>query len=150
MVRSGRRVVRFSLYSETLPGEALQRAIGMGGDVTRSVGDVVQLGPLTVESRSNYWQLDSGLDESDYVESHLDALYERLAPLRPRLRELTQSGCTAMLHVVQYMPNEFQGHGIPIEADWVSMMADLGGSIDIDLYVEDSTGSNLGDEDGAE
>jgi hypothetical protein len=137
----GRRFVSFLVLSEGLSGADLSARLGPEGE-PRSRGQSVRVGPLVVVSPSNRWQLKSLLSPSAVVEDHLDDLYRRVKPLTSDLRKLVAEGAECILRVVQYMPNDpSSGYGVPIAHEWVVLLAQVGGRVDIDLYVEERDAS---------
>lgn len=81
------------------------------------------------------------VDSRAEIERHLGWLFETLKPVQAELRAVHDDGAQCILRIVQYMDStEFQGHGIPVTDAWISLLADLGGRIDIDQYVRSGPG----------
>ena len=101
-------------------------------------GDLVARTML--KRHSNGWLLSSGRDRTSELESHLFALFEKVAPIKERFRVLppsTQVGVSCAVYVY-HSASEDEEHNTPalhLNADQIRMLSTLGADFDIDLYV---------------
>ncbi len=101
-------------------------------------GDLV--GRTALRRHSNGWLLSSGCDRTSELESHLDALFEKVAPLKDRFSMLppsTEVGVSCAVYVYHSI-SEDEEHNTPaihLDAKQVHMLNALGAEFDVDLYV---------------
>lgn len=131
-----RRYVHFVVASTEWTGADLLEHLGPADEPVESVGDTVgPPGALRVRTEST-WIAVSGLPESAEVEEQLAALFRRVDAVLGRLRGRGTAPIRGLLRVVQYMPSdEPQGHGFVLDHEWVSLLAETHGVVDIDQYV---------------
>ncbi len=110
--------------------------LGPADEPVESVGDTVgPLGALRVRTEST-WVAVSGLPESSVVEEQLAALFRRVDAALDRLRGGGTAPIRGLLRIVQYLPSdEPQGHGFLLGREWVRLLAETDGVVDIDQYV---------------
>ena len=77
------------------------------------------------------WRLDSGLEESEPMERHIDTLLLYLAPRSGSLRELWLDYTLTLQCVGRYSSS----HGVHLDRERVRQLAALGIAVDLDLYV---------------
>jgi hypothetical protein len=139
-----RRYVHFVVASAEWTGADLLEHLGPADEPVESVGDTVgPPGALRVRTEST-WIAVSGLPESAEVEEQLAALFRRVDAALDRLRGHGRAPIRGVLRIVQYLPyDESQGHGFVLGREWVSLLAEIDGLIDIDQYViTDGQGSD--------
>jgi hypothetical protein len=138
------RLAEFVVSGAGLSGPDIQARIGLPADRLHTAGAEYIARGRRRRRVDTAWVICSvapsgqepRVDATEEVEQHLDWLFEVLKPVRAELRALRDDGAEFLLRVVQYMAStEFQGHGIPINAAWISMLSELGGRVDIDQYV---------------
>src|SRR5262245_59029701 len=80
------------------------------------------------------WKLESGLDDTEPLEKHIDSLLAVLGPKSIGLQRLMPR-YNLTLQCVGYYPAS--GHGAHFGRDTVRRVADLGLAIDLDFYYVD-------------
>lgn len=132
-----RRLVQFVVTSGALTGAELLSLLGPADEPVETFGDTVgRPGALRVLEKSA-WVVSSGLGETASVEAHLAALHGKV---RAVVAGVALSGETptveGMLRIVQYLPSsEPQGHGFTIGSEWIEILGELNGVLDVDQYV---------------
>jgi hypothetical protein len=103
----------------------------MHGDQHWRIGDT-RWKSIIVE-KNNGWVLNSGLPESSSLEDHINALLERVASGSDRIRSLSEVAEVELSCVVygEHMP------ALNFAPRVVHRIAQLGASLDIDLYISD-------------
>lgn len=132
-----RRFVEFVVSSKVLTGAELLHRLGPADAPVETFGDAVgRPGAVRVLEWSS-WVVSSGLEETASVEAHLSALHGRV---RAVVDGVVASGeaptVEGMLRIVQYLPSsEPQGHGFTIGPEWIEILGELNGALDVDQYV---------------
>ncbi len=129
--------VRLIVASEELSGPDLASLFGAADEPVQSVGDEKAFLGQKTEADESTWTLRSASAPGAPMASHLDELYERaaraLASAIPAVEDLP---LYAVLRIGHYMAaGEFQGHGIAIGPEWIRLLAQLNGFVDIDQYI---------------
>lgn len=150
-----KRFVELVITSKTMSGPELEKLLGLAGDVVRTAGEQFLLGgtrrrrlvsALFVKSVGRP-ETQGRVDPGMPIEHHLESLYRLLMDHRSELLDLHEAGAAFKLGIMQEMDaGESQGHGIPIDANWVSLLAQLGAGIDIDQYVVGGPDAGSGQE----
>ena len=133
--------VRSEIYAYlVLTGRALVPA-----EVTTHLGVLpdrtVYVGQVTNErtgrrAEGGRWELHSGLPLSADLEAHVDAVLRRLEPLWPALVGVAQSDSGVRV-TLECVVTSFGGArpAISFRSEVVRRLAEVGGEIDVDLYV---------------
>jgi hypothetical protein len=111
--------------------------LGVTPDKAREIGEVRPDARFPIPAKENSWVLfergDSSADMSDLI----DSLSRRVMPLRAGLVALRNRGCAIKLDLVQWItPADPVGPGFVLGAEVVDLIAEVGGFIDVDQYVD--------------
>lgn len=77
------------------------------------------------------WSLDSPLGIESPIYEQVDALYHPVARISNALRGVTEMSST--LQIVQYFSSR-QDPGFHFSREWVSLLATMGATVDVDQY----------------
>lgn len=85
----------------------------------------------------SYATWDSRLPPTEPVVEHLRGLWETATEVFPVLAKIAPDSIECGVSIMQRMsPTDEVGPGFHIESRWVKAVADVGGEIDVDLYVD--------------
>ncbi len=112
-------------------------ALGMEPTNSWSEGDI---GPNKRPRKETSWQLESGLDDTNPVEDHLNKLFKALEPIQEQIFALSQS-YEIYIQCVGYFPPS--GHGIHLDKEMITKAARLGAAFDLDFYYVSDHGHDL-------
>jgi hypothetical protein len=83
------------------------------------------------------WRLDSGLDDTEPLERHIESLLLFLIPREEQLRKLWLDYDLVIQCVGYYPPS---GHGAHLNREVIRQAARLGLALDLDFYYQDEHG----------
>jgi hypothetical protein len=114
-----------------LDHDAVTRALGMSP--TKVVHKGEKLSSWSVCSRLNSWIMDAGIPPSTPLQEQMKAFRAILDPVKEPLRRISDIWSAIVLCEVR-----FKGYGedMVIDKDTITWMADLGLTLDIDIYAE--------------
>jgi hypothetical protein len=84
------------------------------------------------------WTLDSGLNDTEPLEKHFDAIFFRLKKRHKEIQALFFSGYDAYIQCAGYYPPS--GHGTHLNREIIREAGKLNLAIDLDFYYIDSMG----------
>jgi hypothetical protein len=114
--------------------DEISKAIAVQPTRAWAAGD--RIGPTKRTHDSNGWELESSLVDEWDPEKHLKALLDRLpADLPQRLRRASPQWCVQFSLVLELHD---QTPPFNLAVDTVQRIAELGASVDVDLYVTGS------------
>ena len=119
-----------AVLSSRIGGAEIGELLGLEGDRQWDAGDPVRPGSKS-QQRFAGWTLDSRVDRSLGVASHLEDLLGRASHLADRLSALTAAGEIDSSRVWVHLDSPESGFSL--ECDVLRAIADLG-SLEIDLY----------------
>jgi Domain of unknown function (DUF4279) len=127
----------FYAESRTLTSTELVALIGHAGDELVEKDSLRPGRPVT-----SSWELRSGLEREAPLWEHLPALYARLQPLTEQLARLAGLDVGLGLNIVRWFEEEpgpasqrtSPGLGFALDTNWLRLLADLHGDLDIDEY----------------
>ena len=111
--------------------EQLDSIVGMRCDEYHLKGSPILQSGRT--HKENYWEVYSGLPRDASFQEHLTALLARVSPFAENIRSLSGSA-RVELSCVLYL-REAQGPDSWFDSSAVKAIADLGASIDLDIYL---------------
>lgn len=128
-----RRIVEFTVVSETVTPAELTARLGPGDQVT------VRGEPGRITGRpakENAWTLLAEGGPDDDVDSLIETTLHRVAPLEAELTALSAQDCTSVLRIVQYLSaTDPTGPGFVLETGQLALLTRLGAFVDVDLHV---------------
>jgi hypothetical protein len=83
---------------------------------------------------------ESGLDDRDPLDEHIEVLLDMLQPYKWQLLHLAKN-YDLTIHCVGYYPAS--GHGLHLDKDVVARAAELGLCFDLDFYYTEDNGHDL-------
>jgi hypothetical protein len=121
------QTVSVYVNSSTLDAEELKAALsGLEPDRIRDT-----------RSGTSYAAFDSPLPPTERAEDHLTALWDLAGRVFAVVREIQPDLVNCGISITQRMSAEDEtGPGFHIESRWISALAEVGGEIDADLYVD--------------
>ncbi|GAB2885350.1 hypothetical protein GCM10027046_12220 [Uliginosibacterium flavum] len=108
--------------------EVITERLGLRPSDSWSAGDI---GPRGRVRQSMSWRLDSGFDDTEPLDRHIDALLQILGTKAESLRQLWVE-YDLTLQCVGYFPAS--GHGLHLNRDAIRKAAQLGLAFDLDFY----------------
>lgn len=125
---SGRRIASFLVVIDGVDSEPIRSALGLSPGTIRTW---TRHAPGQVA-----WVLEYRGSPSDDVSEMIERLLSEVRTVRNRLTPLLErQHCTCILRVVIYTaPDDPVGPGFAIEPEDVHFLAELNGTLDIDLY----------------
>ena len=117
-------------FSVSGPGrhQEITRKLGLQPSAAWNAGELNGRGQPRHEMT---WRLDSGLEESEPLERHIDNLVLCLAPRSGSLRDLWLDYTLTLQCVGRYSSS----HGVHLDRERVRQLATLGIAVHLDLYV---------------
>jgi hypothetical protein len=122
-------IVRLKIISDTLTPDKISSQTGLQCDRSWRIGDLRHR--TAIRERNSGWILGSGLPKADCIDDHLDAIWSILGPVKDKIRQLSETE-TVELSVVIYSSSSPE---LYFESSRINRLAQLGASLDIDLYV---------------
>jgi hypothetical protein len=125
-------IVRVKVLSKSLTSEQMATMIGLVPERSWNIGD---FRPKTkFRETTNGIIIGTGIDWCRPIEKHLEAIMDKITPVRERFLALTNE-CTIQLSIVYYSDHT---PGLWLNSGFVAFLADINAEIDIDGYVLDS------------
>lgn len=129
----------FRLLGETLEPEELMREFGIQATSACRQDESRWQSPETGRPMGT-WTLDSQLDPSHSVVSHLEFLLDRLEPAAPSIaRKAATPGWICGFYCSIFVPDTgTKGTPVDLPPSLLSRAASLGATLELRLYVQDS------------
>jgi hypothetical protein len=122
----------FVICSELMSVDQMTSIMGYSADFSLAKGAIREGARARIPARQSSWEIR---EDADSVTEAIERLFRRLRPVRDKLRELRDLGCSARFSIVQRVVPE-SDLGFAIDAEDVRLLADAGAFIDIDQYAE--------------
>lgn len=122
----------FVICSELMSVEQMTSIVGHSADFSLAKDAVREGARARIPARWSSWEIR---EDADSVTEAIERLFHRLRPVRDKLRELRNLGCSTTFSIVQRVGPE-SNLGFAIDAKDVQLLADAGAFIDIDQYFE--------------
>lgn len=122
-------IVRLKILSTNRRPEMVTEFLGLQCDKCWHCGDTRT--HTTIIEKNNGWLLHSGLPKTAPLEEHIEAILAILAPFKEKIRSLS-SADTVELSCVVYAARP---PSLNFEQSTIARLAELGASLDIDLYI---------------
>lgn len=122
-------LVRLKITSATYTPGAITSATGLQCDKSWHAGDTRK--PTTIVEKDNGWILNSGLSEAASLDEHMESLLGMIEPAKEVIRSFSATD-SVELSIVIYAPSP---PALNFPYSIINRAAELGASIDIDLYI---------------
>jgi len=125
----------FVIFDDKLSGSEIRQRLDIPDGHIERVGDWFQPGGTRRQGVLSTFSVRSinHIDRHRPIEQHLQRLMKVIKPTVPQLRVLHADGAGFLLRIIRFMDtSEHRGHGIRINRDWIGLLAELDGMLDID------------------
>lgn len=116
--------------------QEITEILGIEPSMAWNVGDTNERNGKT--QRSLHWKKNTGLDDKESLESHLDAIFFLLSKKHNEIQELFFKGYDPHIQCVGYYPDS--GHGVHLNRDIIRKAGQLNLAIDLDFYQVSANG----------
>lgn len=126
----------FVVQSEVLAGDEISQRLGLEPTQVTQRGEL--LSPRNPDGRRRVhttWELTSSIPETEELAAHLEALLPCVESRLPALRRIQSEGGTVFWSC--FVTAKPLGNAFRLEAELLSRLAEVGVSLDFDLYDSD-------------
>ena len=131
------RIAAIVALSDVLAPEEMSELAGLQPDKWRRKGEIRPEAKFPRPARESSWQLRETADSSMSLSEVIEKLTARALAGRESLLRLAEAGCVVKLDIVHWIsPADPHGPGFVLEPQLVSLLAELGATVDVDQYLE--------------
>jgi hypothetical protein len=125
--------VYFAVASDELSPGQMAEKIGLAPS---SILKKASKGLAPMRPATNAWMIDSGLNQTDPLMDHLEALLTLIAPVADTIAELCKGEPIARLEIVrEFRPSRGEADmGFALDERWLQVISQTGAFVDIDEY----------------
>ncbi|WEK61156.1 MAG: DUF4279 domain-containing protein [Candidatus Microbacterium colombiense] len=140
--RIGMNLAYFNIASETLSLADITRITGEDADKGWSVGEMYRLPRMVIERprRASTWTRYSSAGYGLSVQLSLDGLYGHVERIADRVASQHELICS--VQIVQYVSNPAAEIGFNVDRRWLTLLASIDASLDVDQYRDDPSDSH--------
>jgi len=119
------------IYSEMLSLDELNSILGIACDKGWNKGDLRT--HTIIRQQKNAWIIRSTLPRSASLESHVKDLITRIAPLKDKIKQVSDQACVEFSCVI----HSKERPALNFDQEMIKVLSELGACLDIDLYIHE-------------
>lgn len=126
--------VYLKIHDFECPIEDINNALGLLPTKSWVKGDVVNESKALIVRKNSVWQIESNVSEQAPVEEHIKFMLDLITVKSTLLKQFTRKYESELTIVSKCNKNEEFNYGFFIDIESLTLISDVGLSIDMDIY----------------